>query len=226
LRSLRHASVSQMKRHFIFDLDGTLSRPVYDFALLRRQLQAAVPSRFGPETDVLHELETLSPVTQRRASDVIDEFEEEGRGRWEWNDGALELLRYLDEQKVLKAVVTRNSDVSLNILAEKMREANLKPFEYALSRTFRPVKPSPAPALHILEKWQVPPQQCYFVGDGIHDLECSKAGGTVGILIRNTKGHHLVREVELEAKALHAHAFDDMAHFHAFLKDEQTRRAQ
>ncbi len=213
-------------KHFIFDLDGTLSRPVYDFALLRRQLQAAVPTHFGPGTDVLHELETLSPVSQRRAAVVIDDFEEEGRGRWEWNDGAVELLRYLDEHKMHKAVVTRNSDVSLNILAEKLREADLRPFEYALSRTFRPVKPSPAPALHIVEKWQIPPAEVCFVGDGVHDLECSRAAGTVGVLIRNTKGHHSVRDAELEARGLHCHAFDDLHHFFSFLQEEERRKAQ
>ena len=213
-------------RHFIFDLDGTLTKPVYDFAVLRRQLQSAVPARFGPGTDVLQELESLSPQSQRRASDVIDTFEEEGRGRWDWNDGALELLRYLDEHKLRKAVVTRNSDVSLGILAEKMREAQLQPFEFALSRTFRPAKPSPAPALHIVDKWQVPAAEVAFVGDGIHDMECSRGAGTVGVLVRNAGPlhHHSVRDAELEARGLHCHAFDDLHHFRSFLEEEERRR--
>ncbi len=213
-------------RHFIFDLDGTLTKPVYDFALLRRQLQAAVPARFAPGTDVLSELETLSPQSQRRASDVIDAFEEEGRVRWDWNDGALELLRYMDERRLRKAVVTRNSDVSLDILAEKMREAQLQPFDFALSRSFRPVKPSPAPALHILDKWQVPAAEVCFVGDGLHDMECSRGAGTVGVLIRNAGDghHHSVRDAELEARGLHRHAFDDLHRFRSFLQEEETQR--
>jgi phosphoglycolate phosphatase-like HAD superfamily hydrolase len=118
-------------------------------------------------------------------------------------------------------LVTRNSNVSLDILADKLRESSLPQFDIALSRSFRPPKPAPASALHIVEQWGVPAEEVWFVGDGVHDLECSRAAGTVGVLIRNTMGHHTVREMELEARGLHQLAFDDLHHFLQFLMDEK-----
>jgi phosphoglycolate phosphatase-like HAD superfamily hydrolase len=161
-------------RGVIFDIDGTLTKPVYNFAVLRRRLQDSVVGRFQEGSDVLHELDVLSPRSRERAEQVICAFEEEGRERFAWNDGAVELLRYFHEKKTLRmAVVTRNSDVTLQMLEEQLEQNKLpKCFDIALSRKFTPPKPHPAPALYIAKEWGFEPNELLFVGDGQHDLEC------------------------------------------------------
>ncbi len=62
-------------RGLIFDADGTLTRPVYDFQVLRKRLQECCEGRFLAGADVLHELEKLSPRTRAAAEQVIHDFE-------------------------------------------------------------------------------------------------------------------------------------------------------
>jgi HAD superfamily hydrolase (TIGR01549 family) len=159
-------------RGVIFDVDGTLTRPVYDFKVLRRRLQDAIAGRFLDGVDVLDELHLLSPRSKERAEHVIHQFEEEGRDKFAWNDGAFEVLRFLDSKGVKRGVVTRNSDVTLRVLFEQMRKHNLKDFDVALSRTFLPTKPHPAPALHIAKQWRKETRELLFIGDGFHDMKC------------------------------------------------------
>ncbi|MBF9174153.1 HAD family hydrolase, partial [Xanthomonas campestris pv. campestris] len=47
-------------RHWVFDMDGTLTEAVHDLALIRRELQ--IP----PEADILHHLAAL-PAAQSQA---------------------------------------------------------------------------------------------------------------------------------------------------------------
>jgi hypothetical protein len=116
-------STKEMRRlrGVIFDVDGTLTRPVYDFKILRKRLQDAVEGRFTLGSDVLHELDLLSPPSRQVAENVIHTFEEEGRELFAWNSGALELLQFLYQKTTVRtAVVTRNSDVTLRMLAENL----------------------------------------------------------------------------------------------------------
>ena len=102
----------------IFDLDGTLTKPVHDFRKLRLDLQNSFPNRF--QKDLLDELEELSPKSKERAETIIHEFESEARERFEWQSGAVSLLKYLDQQSIKRAVITRNSQFSIDLLNDHL----------------------------------------------------------------------------------------------------------
>lgn len=45
-------------------------------------------------------------------------------------------------------------------------------FDVALSRSFEPCKPHPAPLLHILERVGASPKEAAMVGDSVDDMDC------------------------------------------------------
>jgi phosphoserine phosphatase len=94
MRRLRLPSV------VIFDLDGTLTKPVLDFNLLRQLLTACHPRSSFATGDLLDSLDQLSPRSKVKADDVIHKFEEEGRKNFAFSAGAVELLRYLGKSFV------------------------------------------------------------------------------------------------------------------------------
>ena len=46
-----------------------------------------------------------------------------------------------------------------------------------LCRDFTPVKPDPAPVLHICEKWDLPVESVVVVGDHSDDVKCGHKAG-------------------------------------------------
>ena len=149
------------------------------------------------------------------AHDIVERFEQEGRDRFAFAEGAVETLRLLDEFGVPRSVITRNSARSLCLLNEKLLEAGVEPFpeHLSLGREYEPAKPAPDSAVYVCEKMGVPTKEALFIGDGVHDLLCAKQAGCVPILIRNAGDHdekHVQHTREVEQKHLHAHVFDSL----------------
>lgn len=70
-------------RGVVFDMDGTLTVPVIDFAAMYRavlgedaykRIKAESPSGI----DILHHIESWSPDKQQRAYDIIADYEKQG----------------------------------------------------------------------------------------------------------------------------------------------------
>jgi phosphoglycolate phosphatase len=57
-------------------------------------------------------------------------------------------------------------------------------FEIVLTGESLPEKkPHPAPILHVLERFGLPPRQVGVIGDGWHDIRAGKAAGAVTIAV-------------------------------------------
>ena len=94
----------------IFDMDGTLTVPVYDFLKLRERL--GLPH----EVDVLKAVEAMDSSESRAAAHkVIEEFEEEGLRCLQLQPHAVDLLRFVSQHSVGRALVTRNSQRSVQV---------------------------------------------------------------------------------------------------------------
>lgn len=73
-------------RGVVFDMDGTLTVPVIDFAAMYRAVlgeeeYVRIKSENPSGIDILHHIETWSPDKQRRAYQVIADFEKQGLDR-------------------------------------------------------------------------------------------------------------------------------------------------
>ncbi|KAG5588273.1 hypothetical protein H5410_048707 [Solanum commersonii] len=152
----------------VFDMDGTLTVPVIDFqamyrAVLGHDEYLAVKSKSPSGIDILHHIESWSPDKQRRAYEVIADFEKQGLDRLQIMPGAAELCSFLDSRNIRRGLITRNVKDAVK-------------FSPALSREYRPYKPDPAPLLHICSTWEVQS----------NEVACGKQAGAFTCLLDET----------------------------------------
>ena len=92
----------------VFDLDGTLTLPVLDFAKLRSDLQC-------PQgIDILEFCNSKSGREKEMAFRMVEEFEEEGRQNTKLQPGVFELLKFLSQSGLKRALITRNLQASVD----------------------------------------------------------------------------------------------------------------
>ncbi|XP_016509450.1 haloacid dehalogenase-like hydrolase domain-containing protein At2g33255 isoform X2 [Nicotiana tabacum] len=168
----------------IFDMDGTLTVPVIDFqamykAVLGHDEYLAVKSKNPSGIDILHHIENWSPDKQRRAYEIITDFEKQGQDRLQIMPGATELCSFLDSKNIRRGLITRNVKDAVDLFHVK--------FSPALSREFRPYKPDPAPLLHICSTWGVQSNEVMMIGDSLKDdVACGKRAGAFTCLLDET----------------------------------------
>ena len=93
---------------FVFDLDGTLTLPVLDFTLLRSNLQCP------KGTDILEFCNSKSGKDKEIALKLVEKFEEEGRQNTKLQPGVFELLKFLSQHGLKRALITRNLQPSVD----------------------------------------------------------------------------------------------------------------
>ncbi|KAL0022069.1 hypothetical protein WJX79_001121 [Trebouxia sp. C0005] len=145
---------------FIFDMDGTLTVPVIDFAEMRRRCGVM-------SGDVLDTIADWPAEKQLVANQAIREVEQEALQHMQLMPGLLDLCSFLEAQGLPRGLVTRNVDSSVKYFHDN--HFSLSPFWPALSREFKPYKPNPGALLHICQQWGIPPEQAIMVGDSAKD---------------------------------------------------------
>ena len=169
----------------IFDLDGTLTVPVFNFAVLRERLQ-----RFNlscPD-DILGSVEKQENAEDKQEMlRIVEEFEAEGRERFALQPEINEMLEVFQENQIKMAIITRNDQRGVEQFLK-----NLKPhfqdgkiFSHIITREFKPIKPDPAAVFHICKQWKIECCNTVFVGDHKHDIECGQSAGSVTVLLNN-----------------------------------------
>jgi len=170
------------RRHWIFDLDGTLTEPVHDFDRLRAEL--GLPAGVGT-------LEGLQQVPEPRRSELAERLNEIG---WEYallsklQAGAREFLDALVARGCRLGVVTRNNRRNLDESLRLIECEDLFPAEVRLSRDDPPAKPAPDPLLRLLRDWQASAEDAVMVGDAIYDLKAGRAAGTATLYLDPSGG--------------------------------------
>lgn len=165
------------RRHWVFDMDGTLTRAVHDFALIRREL--GVP----PQHDILQHLAALPAAEAAARHAWLIEHERELAEASTAAPGACELVRTLHARGCRIAILTRNARELAGITLDCIGLAELFDAEEVLGRDEAPPKPHPAGLLHLAERWNVPAAELVMVGDFRHDLECGRAAGATTVLV-------------------------------------------
>jgi HAD superfamily hydrolase (TIGR01509 family) len=166
----------------IFDLDGTITQPYFDFDAIREEIGLARDS--GP---VLESMEKMPAQERRRAEEILRRHEERAVAESKLNIGTRETLSALRRARIHIGVLTRNK--RSNALAIAGRH-NLK-FDAIVDRDDGPVKPDSFGVLHLCRQFGVEPRETLLVGDYLFDLLCAKAAGAVAVLLAN---HHQAEE--------------------------------
>lgn len=164
-------------RHWVFDLDGTLTLAVHDFALIRREL--GIPA----DHDILEHLAALAPVEAAQSRHWLMEHERELALAAQPAAGAIELLQALHDAGCRLGVLTRNAQSLAWLTLQALGVEGLFARDAVLGRDDAPPKPHPEGLLRLSGGWQVAPAALLMVGDYRFDLECGRAAGAGTVLV-------------------------------------------
>ena len=164
-------------RHWVFDMDGTLTVAVHDFALIRRQL--GIPEA----NDILEHLAALAPQEAAAGHAWLMAHERELALAAQPAPGALDLLQALHGAGCRLGVLTRNAGSLAWLTLQAIGVDGLFQPGEVMGRDDAVPKPDPDGLLRLAARWQVPAQQLLMVGDYRFDLECGRAAGAATLLV-------------------------------------------
>jgi HAD superfamily hydrolase (TIGR01509 family) len=168
-------------RHWVFDMDGTLTIAVHDFPAIKRALD--IPE----DDDILHHLAALPADEAADKRAWLLAHERELAYAATPAVGALALLHELRDRGCRLGVLTRNAHELALVTLQAVGMGDCFASDDILGRDEAPPKPDPGGLLHLADKWGVAPRELVMVGDYRFDLECAKAAGARGVLVNLPK---------------------------------------
>ncbi|MNZ72638.1 Pyrophosphatase PpaX [compost metagenome] len=164
-------------RHWVFDMDGTLTLAVHDFPAIKRAL--GIPQ----EEDILGHLAAL-PEDQAAAKHAwLLAHERELALISTAAPGAVELVQALHGTGCRLGILTRNAHELALLTLQTIGLGDCFATEDILGRGEAKPKPSGDGLLRLAGRWQVEPARMVMVGDYRFDLECGRAAGTRTALV-------------------------------------------
>jgi HAD superfamily hydrolase (TIGR01509 family) len=160
----------------IFDLDGTITQPYFDFDAIRKEMGLGEDS--GP---VWEAMAKMTPQQRQRAEKILHFHEEKAVTESELNAGAKQTLAALRKAGIGIGILTRNKRANALAVAGKH---GLK-FDVVVGREDGPVKPDAFGVLEICRQFGVRPEETLLVGDYLFDLQCAKAADAIAVLLAN-----------------------------------------
>jgi len=158
----------------IFDLDGTITQPYFDFDAIRAQI--GLPMDSGP---VLESMAKMKLAERARAERILHYHEQKAVEVSQLNPGARETVEALRQLGIRVGVLTRNRKANAVAVARK----HSLQFDAIVGREDGPVKPDAYGVLALCERFQVQPAEAMVVGDYLFDMLCAKAAGAVAVLL-------------------------------------------
>ncbi len=160
----------------IFDLDGTITQPFFDFDAIREEMRLD-----GNCEPILEAMQKMSPRQRKHAEKILHYHEQRAVVESKLNDGARETLESLRNAKIKIGILTRNKRCNALAIAQK----HGLQFDAVVDRDDGPVKPDVFGVLQICEKFGIRPEEALMVGDYLFDLQCARAAGAVAVLLKN-----------------------------------------
>jgi len=160
----------------IFDLDGTITQPYFDFDAIREEIGLSRDS--GP---VLESMEKMTAQQRQDAEKILHYHEQKAVTESKLNANAKKTLSALRAAGIHIGVLTRNKRNNALAIARKHK---LK-FDAVIDREDGPVKPDAFGVLQLCRRFGVKPEETLLVGDYLFDLLCAKAAGAVAVLLAN-----------------------------------------
>jgi len=160
------------RRHWVFDMDGTLTIAVHDFAAIREEL--GIPEG-QPIVKTLNALpdEQAQPLRQR-----LQEIEEDLARQAQPALGVRDLLAALKLRGCRMGILTLNSKENAWLTLETLGLAEFFEPDAVLGRwCLENPKPHPDGIHQLLDFWSADPNDAVMVGDFLWDLKTGRAAG-------------------------------------------------
>jgi len=166
----------------IFDLDGTITEPFFDFDAIREEIGLA------PDAGTILEImDTMSHPDRMRTIEIITKHEKNAVEQSTLNNGAKETLQKLRKKGINIGILTRNRRINAEAIAQRHGLI----FDAIVDRDDGPVKPDAFGVLHLCSVFGTKPEETLMVGDYLYDLLCAKAARVKSVLL---KTHHKADE--------------------------------
>jgi len=177
-RGMNYGTKAMTIKAVIFDLDGTITQPYFDFDTIREEMGLARDS--GP---VLESMEKMSSQEHQRVEQILHFHEQKAVTESRLNPGAKRTLAALRKAGIRIGILTRNKRSNAEAIAAKH---NLQ-FDAIVDREDGPVKPDAFGVLRLCEQFAAKPQETLVVGDYLFDLLSARAAGAIAVLLANHK---------------------------------------
>lgn len=175
----------------VFDMDGTITRPYLDFGIIRQTI--GIPEE---STLTLDYIQRLSGEERRRAFNILHGYEDDAAENAELREGVLEVIDELKRRNIVTAVLTRNSNKSVEIVFSKFGID----INHTYTRDNAPPKPDPTAIITLLKQYNLNKHQAVMVGDFWPDVETGRNAGIRTVLIRNEDSTDMKIEPDAEIK--------------------------
>jgi len=172
-----HINTVMNRKHWVFDMDGTLTIAKHDFEAIRVEL--GLPSGIP----IIEALDALPSVESAPLHKHLDDMELEVAQISEPAEGAAALLEYLLEQGTKIGILTRNNLPNIEVTLEAAGLLHYFREEDLLSRDCAAPKPAPDGIHKLLTGWSAGVDDAVMVGDYIHDLDAGINAGTATVYI-------------------------------------------
>jgi HAD superfamily hydrolase (TIGR01509 family) len=169
------------RSHWVFDLDGTLTVAVHDFAAIRRELE--IPAG----TDILEHLASLSDQLAQPLHDRLQEIELELAAVTRAAAGALALLQHLQESGAQLGILTRNTRENAVRTLDLVGLGGFFDPAHVLGRDEALPKPDPDGIQRLARIWGIAPETTVMVGDYQYDLQAGRSAGALTVHVDSTR---------------------------------------
>lgn len=163
------------KRHWIFDMDGTLTHAVHDFEAIKKTL--GLPADLA----ILEALAQLPPAQAADKRRQLDALELDIASLAVAQPGAEHLLATLRDRGARVGILTRNGKAIAHATLAACGLADYFEDAAIISRDCCEPKPHPAGIRRLLHYWRGDRQSTVMVGDFRFDLEAGRAAGVTTV---------------------------------------------
>ncbi len=161
----------QQYRHWIFDLDGTLTEPLHNFDKIRRTLDVPKGKL------ILEYIETLGPENSTKLKRHLAALEEELAAQARVARGAASLLNYLRSMGYDLAILTRNTRANALLTLQTIGLLSYFQTQLIIGREETTPKPSKDGVVRLLGQMNGTVSEAVIVGDHRIDLETGTNSG-------------------------------------------------
>ena len=159
----------------IFDLDGTITEPFFDFDAIREEIGLSRDA--GP---LLELMEDMDEEELTRTKQILEKYEKQAVKESELNKGVTKTIDALRDMNIKVGILTRNTRDNALAIAKKH---NLT-FDGIVDRHDGPVKPDAFGVLELCSQFGTDSKEALVVGDYLFDLLSAKSAGATAVLLK------------------------------------------
>ena len=166
---MQQSHILLQRKHWIFDLDGTLTVAVHDFDAIRNELgiQEGMP--------IIKTLKSLPKKKSVPLQKKLNEIEKKLAENSILAPGVRILLEFLSKRNYKLGILTLNTKENALITLYSLGLTKFFNKELVLGRWCTEPKPSPKGIFKILQHWKVKASDALIVGDYLYDLQVGRA---------------------------------------------------